>query len=235
MASAGHSVGLLDIDVHGPSIPKLLGLEGRQIGAAGEEKSPVKLNDHLSVMSIGFLLQKGTDAVIWRGPRKFHLVRQFLKDVAWGCLDYLVVDSPPGTGDEPMSVAQLIGSRAGAVIVTTPQDLAISDVRRCISFCNDVSLPVVGVVENMSGFVCPNCGETINLFKAGGGEALAKEMGVPFLGPIPVDPEIVSSGDAGTLLTGINAETPSGEAFADIVRLILAHQTQCELTVETEH
>lgn len=232
LASAGHSVGLLDIDVHGPSVPKLLGLEGHQIGSVGEEMSPVKLNDNLSVMSIGFLLRKGTDAVIWRGPRKFHMIRQFLKDVAWGHLDYLVVDSPPGTGDEPMSVAQLVGSRAGAVIVTTPQDVAIADVRRCISFCSELSIPIVGLVENMSGYVCPSCGKRIDLFKAGGGKALAVEMGVPFLGVIPVDPEIVASGDAGTPLTGKNAETPGGKAFADIVRSISAYQTQDEVRIE---
>jgi Mrp family chromosome partitioning ATPase len=232
LASVGYSVGLLDIDVHGPSIPKLLGLEGQQISSDGEEILPVALDHHLSVMSIGFLLQKGTDAVIWRGPRKFHMIRQFLKDVAWGHLDYLVVDSPPGTGDEPMSVAQLVGSRAGAVIVTTPQDVAISDVRRCISFCSELSIPVVGLVENMSGYVCPGCGKRVDLFKAGGGKALAAEMSVPFLGAIPIDPEIVVSGDAGTPLTEKNAETPGGKAFADIVRSIAACQTECEVKTE---
>ena len=126
------------------------------------------MNDNLAVMSIGFMLPDDREPVIWRGPLKFHAIRQFLKDVSWGRLDYLVIDSPPGTGDEPLSVVQLVGSPAGALIVTTPQDVAVADVRRCVSFCNKVSLPVVGILENMSGFICPKCGERIDLFKVGG-------------------------------------------------------------------
>ena len=189
---------------------------------ADEELIPVKVNDNLAVMSIGFLLSSGKDPVIWRGPRKYHLIRQFLKDVAWGQLDYLVVDSPPGTGDEPLSIAQLVGSPAGAVIVTTPQEVAISDVRRCVSFCNTLSLPVVGIVENMSGFVCPKCGEKIDLFKRGGGMALALEMNVPFLGQIPIDPEVVMAGDAGMPLVHDGPQSPAAKAFSDVVDSILA-------------
>jgi len=232
LALAGKTVGLLDVDVHGPSIPKLLGLEGQQIRVAGDEMLPIRMKDNLAVMSIGFLLQKGTDAVIWRGPRKFHVIRQFLKDVAWGRLDYLVVDSPPGTGDEPMSVAQLVGSSAAAVIVTTPQDVAVSDVRRCVSFCNALSLPIVGILENMSGFVCPKCGERLDVFKTGGGKALADETGVPFLGQIPIDPDIVTSGDAGKPFIDKRTQTPAGEAFANVVRLILDGQIQRDRTIE---
>lgn len=232
LALAGKTVGLLDVDVHGPSIPKLLGLEGSQIQVAGNEMVPVRMNDHLSVMSVGFLLQKNTDAVIWRGPRKFHAIRQFLKDVAWGSLDYLVVDSPPGTGDEPMSVAQLVGSPAAAVIVTTPQDVAISDVRRCVSFCNTLSLPMVGILENMSGFVCPKCGERLDVFKAGGGKILAEEMGVPFLGQIPIEPGIVTSGDAGQPFIDKQTQSPAGDAFAEVVRLILDRPLQTAVAAE---
>jgi len=174
------------------------------------------------VMSIGFLLPDRRQAVIWRGPRKHGVIRQFLADVAWGELDYLVVDSPPGTGDEPMSIAQLVGSSAGAIVVTTPQEVAVSDVRRCITFCGEVSLPVVGILENMSGLVCPKCGERIDLFKRGGGMALAKEMGVPFLGQIPLDPEVVTAGDAGIPLAGDGPQSSAAKAFADIVGLILA-------------
>ncbi len=222
LGQRGKRVGLLDIDIHGPSIPKMMGLEGRPVAIVEEELIPVKVNDNLAVMSIGFLLSGGQDPVIWRGPRKYHLIRQFLKDVAWGQLDYLVVDSPPGTGDEPLSIAQLVGSPAAAVIVTTPQDVAISDVRRCISFCNTLSLPVIGIVENMSGFVCPKCGERIDLFKRGGGMALAKEMNVPFLGQIPIDREVVLAGDAGLPLIHDGLQTPAKKAFSDVVHSILS-------------
>lgn len=235
LALAGKAVGLLDVDVHGPSIPKLLGLEGRQIGASGEDLSPVRVSDNLAVMSIGFLLPSGNEPVIWRGPRKFHLIRQFLTNVAWGNLDVLVVDSPPGTGDEPLSVAQLVGSPAEAVIVTTPQDLAVADVRRCVSFCNSLSLPVAGVVENMSGFACPSCGQQIDLFKKGGGKALADEMSVPFLGAIPIDPAIVTSGDAGIPFIDNRTNSLGAKAFADVVGLLLGQQTPAHASVTTRN
>lgn len=222
LARAGKKVGLLDIDVHGPSIPKLLGMEGRNVEVTPREILPVNVDDNLSVMSIGFLLAGLSDPVIWRGPRKYGLIRQFLKDVAWGRLDYLVVDSPPGTGDEPLSIAQMVGAPAGAVIVTTPQDLSISDVRRCVSFCKALSLPIVGIVENMSGYVCPQCGNRVDLFKAGGGKALAEELGLALLGQIPIDPEVVASGDAGTPFAASPADSPAAEAFADVTQSILA-------------
>ena len=235
LSDGGNNVGLLDVDIHGPSIPKLMGLENRQLGMEGQKILPIQINESLKVMSIGFLLREDTDAVIWRGPLKFNAIRQFLKDVAWGRLDYLVIDSPPGTGDEPLSVAQLVGSPAGAVIVTTPQDVAIADVRRCVSFCNKLSLPVVGIVENMSGFVCPKCGEKIDLFKSGGGEALAVEMKVPFLGRIPIDPEIVTSGDAGTPFVDNYSRSAATRAFSDFVQKILAADNQHDSTVEKEN
>jgi len=222
LAAAGKTVGLLDVDVHGPSIPKLMGLEGRRPAMDGAQMQPVKVSENLKVMSIGFLLEGRSDAVIWRGPLKYNVIRQFLKDVAWGRLDYLVIDSPPGTGDEPLSVAQLVGSPAGAVVVTTPQDLSISDVRRCISFCNALSLPVIGIVENMSGLTCPHCGERIDLFKTGGGEALGQEMNIPFLGRIPIDPQIVTSGDSGTPFVQCFAQSGAAKAFGDVIRPILA-------------
>jgi len=222
LAQAGRRVGLLDIDVHGPSIPKLMGLETQQIQGAKEEILPVKASDNLAVMSIGFLLPSGQEPVIWRGPRKHGVIRQFLKDVAWGQLDYLVVDSPPGTGDEPMSIAKLVGSPAGAIVVTTPQEVAISDVRRCIAFCSTLSLPVVGILENMSGLVCPKCGEKTDLFKSGGGRKLAEEMNVPLLGQIPIDPEVVIAGDAGTPPFHRDGQTAAAKAFADVVDSILA-------------
>jgi len=221
LAQTGKRVGLLDVDVHGPSIPRLMGVEAGQAQGVGEEILPVKVSDNLAVMSIGFLLPDSRQPVIWRGPRKHSLIRQFLTGVAWGQLDYLVVDSPPGTGDEPMSVAQLVGSSAGAIIVTTPQEVAISDVRRCVAFCGELSIPVVGIVENMSGLQCPRCGERIDLFKRGGGMALALEMNVPFLGRIPIDPEVVTAGDAGIPLLRDGPQSPAAKAFADVVDSIL--------------
>jgi ATP-binding protein involved in chromosome partitioning len=226
LAETGKRAGLLDIDIHGPSIPKLLGIEGNPIQVVGQEMIPAKVSENLAVMSIGFLVATGRDAVIWRGPKKHGAIRQFLTDVAWGKLDYLVVDSPPGTGDEPLSIAQLLGSAAGAIVVTTPQDVAISDVRRCVTFCNALSLPVVGIVENMSGLVCPKCGQRIDLFKRGGGRALAAEMDVPFLGQIPIDPEVVVAGDAGVPLLRGGPESPAAKAFSEVVESILASDAQ---------
>jgi len=233
LARSGKTVGLLDVDVHGPSIPKLVGLEGHKIGSDGKAMVPAQIYDNLKVMSIGFLLQSDSDAVIWRGPLKFQVIRQFLTDVAWGQLDYLVIDSPPGTGDEPLSVAQLVGSPAGAVIVTTPQDLAISDVRRCVSFCKTLSLPIIGIVENMSGLVCPQCGNKIDLFKRGGGRALAGEMNVPFLGQIPIDPQIVIAADAGKPLMEEFVQSETSKAFAQIIRPILGTNAQQKSVVQT--
>ena len=235
LSDAGNNVGLLDVDIHGPSIPKLMGLENRQLGMDGQNILPIQINDSLKVMSIGFLLSRDTDAVIWRGPLKFNAIRQFLKDVVWGQLDYLIVDSPPGTGDEPLSVAQLVGSPADAVIVTTPQDVAIADVRRCVSFCNKLSLPVAGIVENMSGFVCPKCGERIDLFKSGGGEALAMEMKVPFLGRIPIDPKIVTSGDAGTPFVDKYTRSAAAQAFSSVVKKITGADNRHDSTVEKKN
>jgi ATP-binding protein involved in chromosome partitioning len=213
LAEAGHAVGLLDVDVHGPSIPKLTGLEGRTVSSDGPTLPPVSFIRGLSVMSVGFLLGSRNDAVIWRGPLKSRLIRQFLSDVDWGPLDYLVVDCPPGTGDEPLSVVKLAGTPAAAIVVTTPQEVSIADVRRCITFCKAVSLPVLGVLENMSGLACPHCGAQIDLFKTGGGEALARETGIPFLGRIPIDPAIVLSGDEGTPLVSNRAQRPAASAF----------------------
>ena len=193
LAFAGKSVGLLDVDVHGPSIPKLMGLDGGHVVAHESEIVPLEIGENLKVMSIGFLVASAADAVIWRGPMKYGAIRQFLKDVAWGPLDYLIIDSPPGTGDEPLSVAQLVGQPAGAVLVTTPQDLSVADVRRSASFCERVSLPVVGMIENMSGLACPHCGGNIEVFKTGGGERLALEMHVPFLGRIRSTPRSSSA------------------------------------------
>jgi len=224
LAHAGKKVGLLDVDLHGPSIPKILGLDGQRLGpGASGGISPIQLGANFSVVSIGLLLDSASDAVIWRGPMKYNVIRQFLKDVQWGRLDYLVIDSPPGTGDEPLAVAQLVGKGAWAVVVTTSQDLAINDVRRSVSFCKTLNLRVVGVIENMSGLTCPHCGRQVDVFKTGGGEKLAAEMRVPFLGRIPLDPQIVASGDSGKPFVESAAESPAGRAFAAAVESILNH------------
>jgi Mrp family chromosome partitioning ATPase/predicted Fe-Mo cluster-binding NifX family protein len=229
-AGAGLKVGLLDVDVHGPSVPRLLGLQDVRPQARGESILPVQAENGLAVMSIGFLLGGRDDAVIWRGPMKFNLIRQFLADVEWGELDLLVVDSPPGTGDEPLSVVQLISNPDGAVVVTTPQEVAVADVRRCISFCRELSLPVLGVIENMSGFVCPYCGRATDVFGSGGGEQMAEQMGVPFITRVPMDPEVTRSGESGIPCVAATADNnPATAAFRAAVDAILnetGHETE---------
>ena len=198
LARNGKRTGLLDIDFHGPSVPSMLGLDHPPILYNEGAIVPIKYNDNLSVMSIGFLLKERGDAVIWRGPMKYGVIKQFIADVDWGELDYLIVDSPPGTGDEPISVAQMTLQKASVVVVTTPQRVSIDDVRKSVNFCRKLELPVAGIIENMSGFVCPHCGERVDIFDTGGGESLAQEMNVPFLGKIPIVPGIVEACDHGT-------------------------------------
>jgi ATP-binding protein involved in chromosome partitioning len=221
LASAGCKVGLLDIDIHGPSIPKLMGLEGSQLRAGIRSLHPVEATPNLAVMSMGFLLQSPRDAVVWRGPLKAGLIRQFLAEVAWGDLDVLVVDSPPGTGDEPLSIAQMLGPGTAAIVVTTPQAVAVADVRRSVTFCQKLNLSILGIIENMSGFSCPHCGKASDLFGTGGGEDLAREMDVPFLGRIPLDPQVVLSGDAGTPFVQRFAQSASAKALNLIIQPIL--------------
>jgi len=234
LALSGKSVGLLDIDIHGPSIPKILNLEGKTVQAAGDVILPVEMAENLKVMSIGFLLRGGDDAVIWRGPMKYQMIKQFLKDVQWGNLDFLIVDSPPGTGDEPLSVVQLLEKADGAIIVTTPQEVALSDVRRCITFCRNLNLPVLGVLENMSGFVCPKCGEKTDIFKSGGGEIMANEMQVPFLGRIPIDPQIVQACDSGRPFVYHYNQTQAAKAFEKILNPILELDNDTRKSIETQ-
>lgn len=222
LAMEGNKVGLLDTDFHGPSIPTLLNLEGKRPGSDGKAILPVEFSEGLKVMSIGFLLPNQDDAVIWRGPMKMSVIKQLLTEVNWGDLDYLIIDFPPGTGDEALSVAQLIPGTDGAVIVTTPQDLSLNDVKKCINFCKQLSVPVLGVVENMSGLVCPHCNEVIDLFKAGGGKEMAGEMGVPFLGRIPMDPQIVEDSDSGTPFVYHHEGTEAAKAFRAVVEPLLA-------------
>ena len=217
---AGKKVGLLDVDIHGPSIPTMLGLEGRQVMEGGGELQPVDL-DGMKVISLGFFLKDQDEAVIWRGPMKTGVITQFIRDVAWGDLDYLIVDSPPGTGDEPLSVCQTLEGADGAVIVTTPQKIAAVDVRKSISFCRQMNLPVLGVIENMNGFVCPKCGELTAVFQSGGGRLMADDMGVPFLGSVPIDPQIAEAGDSGVAFLQRYADSQTATIIQALIKPIL--------------
>ncbi|HOO40910.1 MAG TPA: Mrp/NBP35 family ATP-binding protein [Syntrophales bacterium] len=221
LSKAGKAVGLLDVDFHGPSIPTLLKLEGKPVYQSEEGLIPVEFSSGIKVMSVGFLLRDQDEAVIWRGPMKIGFLKQLLKDVIWGDLAYLVIDFPPGTGDEPLSIAQMIPECDGAVIVTTPQNLALNDVKKSINFCRRIKVPVLGVVENMSGLVCPHCRNVIDLFKKGGGEEMAKKMDVPFLGRIPIDPSIVEASDLGEPYVSRHGGTEGAAAFARIVQHVI--------------
>jgi len=221
LSQRGERVGLLDVDIHGPNLAKMLGVEGKRMAAVGENSiMPVPITGNLKLVSMAFLLASPDLPVIWRGPMKMKAIQQFLGDVIWGELDWLIVDSPPGTGDEPLSIAQLIPA-TGAIVVTTPQEVSLLDSRKAISFARRLNLPIVGVIENMSGLICPHCGAKIDLFKEGGGERAAREMGVPFLGKIPIDPNIVKSGDDGKPFVLAQPESEATKSFIEIVEKIL--------------
>ena len=196
LAESGKKVGLLDIDIHGPSVPIMLGLYQMPLIQNEGSIEPVYAGN-LKVMSIGFILNNEDDALIWRGPMKMGVIKQFLGDVEWGELDYLIVDCPPGTGDEPLSICQLIKDSDGAVVVTTPQRVAAVDVRKSLTFCRKLEVPVLGILENMSGFSCPKCGEVSEIFRTGSGQKMATDFDIPFLGALPVDPAIVAACDGG--------------------------------------
>jgi ATP-binding protein involved in chromosome partitioning len=212
LAAHGRQVGLLDLDIHGPSIPKMLGIEDQQLAVHEKTLEPVHVTGNLAVMSMAFLLPDASSPVIWRGPMKMAVIQQFLSDVNWGALDYLIVDLPPGTGDEALSIVQLAPNVQGAVIVTTPQDVAVIDAVKAVKFIEKLDLPVIGIIENMSGMVCPHCGKSIDLFGRGGGEKAARDLGVPFLGSIPIDPAMVKAGDEGRPYVLRHADTPAWKA-----------------------
>ena len=215
LARKGFRVGIMDVDLHGPDVPRMLGLEGMPDVNANRKLTPLRYSDRLGVISMESFLPQRDDAIIWRGPLKFSAIRQFIADVEWGELDFLVIDAPPGTGDEPLTVAQQIPD-ARAIIVTTPQEIALADVRKSISFCRTVKLDIFGLVENMSGLSCPHCGEKIDLFGSGGGERTAAETGIRFLGRIPIDPKMVACGDSGRSFQESYADSPVTHAFSEI-------------------
>jgi ATP-binding protein involved in chromosome partitioning len=217
----GLDVGLMDADIHGPNVPKILGIEEKRPEVINDKIYPVPVTPRLKAISVAFLLPSKDSSVIWRGPMKMNAIRQFISDVEWGELDYMVVDLPPGTGDEPLSVVQLMKEVDGAIIVTTPQDLALLDSRKAVNFAEIVKVPVIGIVENMSGFTCPHCGKVINIFKYGGGEKSAEELGVPFLGRVPLDPQMVEAADSGTPFV-MSKESQVSKAFGEIVKNVRA-------------
>jgi ATP-binding protein involved in chromosome partitioning len=225
LANHGKNVGLLDLDFHGPSIPKMLGIEDQKVTMIAQAIEPVHVTGNLSVISMAFLLPDKSSPVIWRGPMKMGAIQQFLAEVNWGSLDYLVVDLPPGTGDEALTIAQLAPNVKGAVIVTTPQDVAVIDAIKAAKFIEKLELPVLGIIENMSGMICPHCGGTINLFSRGGGKKAAEDLGVPYLGSIPLDPEMVTAGDEGRPFILQKADSPTRKAV-DAVMENLVHQVE---------
>lgn len=197
LSANGKKTALLDVDIHGPSIPKMFGLSNVELPPTKNPEiiKPFEVSENLKMMSIGFFLKNEDDALIWRGPMKIGVIKQFLKDVDWGEQDYLIIDFPPGTGDEPLSIAQFIPDTDGAVLVTTPQEISWSDVRKSINFCRKLSLPILGVVENMSGFICPECGEKTEIFPNTDSKNICRKLSVPFLGRIPLNPEIAESSE----------------------------------------
>ncbi|MBW6519975.1 MAG: Mrp/NBP35 family ATP-binding protein [Desulfoarculaceae bacterium] len=221
LAKRGHQVGLMDVDLHGPDVIRMLNMKGTMEPPATPDGlvPPLKYNDNLKVVSLEYMMRDRDEAIIWRGPLKIQAIRQFVADMDWGELDYLIIDAPPGTGDEPLSVAQIIPN-VTAVVVTTPQQVALADVRKSISFCKTVGMEITGVVENMSGFVCPHCNKTVDIFKTGGGEELAREFELPFLGRVPMDPKVVIAGDDGTPYLTSDAVSPATVAFAAVVTAV---------------
>ncbi len=221
LAALGHKVGLMDVDIHGPDVPRMLGLDGLLDINENRKLLPKRYSDNLTAVSIESLMPNKDEAIIWRGPVKHTAIRQFIGDVVWGDLDFLIVDSPPGTGDEPLTVAQVI-TDAQAIIVTTPQEVSLADVRKSISFCKTVNMKLFGLIENMSGFKCPHCGEMIDLFGSGGGEKTANEAEIPFLGRIPFDTEMVSCGDTGTSYQDMHKASVVTKAFRDVAKRMSA-------------
>ena len=215
LAEKGYKVGLMDVDIHGPDIPRMLGMSGMLDVNQNQKLIPMRYSENLTAVSIESLMVNRDDAIIWRGPMKHSAIRQFIKDVEWGELDFLIIDSPPGTGDEPISIVQIIPD-VRAIIVTTPQEVSLADVRKSINFCKTVKMDVFGLIENMSGFTCPHCNQMVDLFGTGGGEKTALESGILFLGRIPFDTKLVACGDAGTSYQSAYKDSAVTAAFGKV-------------------
>ncbi len=217
LSMQGYQTGIMDVDITGPNIPKMFGVEDEKLHVLEEKLIPVTGPPSMKLMSMAFLLPDKDSPVMWRGPVKMGAIKQFIEDVNWGYLDYLVVDMPPGTGDEALSIVQLMPKADGMIIVTTPQDVALLDSRKSLRFGAETRIPIIGIIENMSGFVCPHCGEVTNIFKSGGGEAAARELNVQFLGRVPIEPGVVDAGDSGMPVVLKYPESASAKAFESIV------------------
>jgi ATP-binding protein involved in chromosome partitioning len=224
MAFATHgfvnSVGILDADITGPCIPKILGVKGQKLQGGPPGIFPATGPLGMKVVSMDFLLPSDESPVIWRGPLKMRAIQQFLSDIVWGELDFLFIDLPPGTGDEPLSVMQLLPDMDGVVIVTIPSEVSQIVVKKAVTFAKQLNIPVIGIIENMSGFVCPKCGEQVDIFKAGGGEKIAEDLAVPYLGKIPIDPEICRDSDRGSPFIIEHPNSPASKAFMNIVKKV---------------
>jgi len=227
VALASHNsqlkVGILDADIHGPSIPKMLGIKGKRIRAGPPGVFPAVGPLGIRVLSMDFLLPNDETPVIWRGPLKMSAIRQFLSEVVWGDLDYLLIDLPPGTGDESLSIMQLLPDMDGVVIVTIPSEVSQMVVKKAVTFARQLKIPIIGIIENMSGFTCPKCGSEVEIFKTGGGEKIAEEMNIPFLGRIPLDPRICEDSDNGRPFITEHADSPAAKSFMKIVSNIETH------------
>ena len=217
LSERGKKVGILDADLHGPSLAMMSGSKGEILSDGSGKIIPFEINQSLKIISLALLFKDQDNPIIWRGPLKMKAIKQFVEDVEWGELDYLIIDSPPGTGDEPLSLIQLVANLDGVVIVTTPQGVALLDSRKAVNFVKELNVPVLGIVENMSGFICPHCGTESELFKKGGGEKAAREMGVPFLGRLPLDPKVAAAGDDGRPLVGETMDSPARKNMIGIV------------------
>jgi ATP-binding protein involved in chromosome partitioning len=220
-AMQNQRVGILDADIHGPCIPKMLGLKGQTLkGNVVGELSPVTGRLGIKVASMDFLLKNDETPVIWRGPLKMRLIQQFLSDINWGELDFLFIDLPPGTGDEPLTVMQLIPDMDGVVIVTMPSEVSEAVVKKSVTFAKQVGVPIIGIIENLSGFICPDCGAKVNIFRTGGGKRIAEDLSVPYLGSIPIDPNICNESDNGLSFIAENKTSAATKAFMEIVKKI---------------
>ncbi len=222
LSMQGYQTGIMDVDITGPNIPKMFHVEDEKLSVDDNRLLvPVDVPPSLKLVSMAFLLPSKDSALTWRGPVRSSAVQQFIEDVNWGPLDYLIIDMPPGTGDEALSIIQLIPKADGTVIVTTPQEVSLLDARKTVTFSSIANIPIIGIVENMSGFVCPHCGEVTNIFKSGGGEDAANQLGIQFLGRIPLEAGVVNSGDKGMPVVIAEPDSASAKAFKSVVSKIV--------------
>ena len=235
LASQGFSVGILDVDIHGPSVPRLLNLAGHvEADERGALLNPVRYNERLAVISMDSLLQDRDSAILWRGPKKTAAIRQFISDVNWGDLDFLLIDSPPGTGDEHMTILKII-PEALCIVVTTPQEISLADVRKALNFLQYAKANVLGVVENMSGLHCPHCHQEIDIFKKGGGKLLAQQYGIPFLGGVPLDPATVAAADKGIPVVFLEGDFPAKRGFLALADTIAKRAANSLEAIASKH